>query len=67
MGVLGLILLLCRGGGGVESGEGFAFEDVPRHGEVDFLSNIVPFDGKSAVSLPLPVAGAFVVSPYRVD
>ena len=51
----------------MESGEGFAFADVPRHGEVDFLSNIVPFDGKSAVSLPLPVAGAFVVSPYRVD
>ena len=49
----------------LESGEGFV--DVPRHGEVDFLSNVVPFDGKSAVLPPLPVAGAFVVSPYRVD
>ncbi len=48
-----LVLLLC-GGGVLEAGEGFV--DVPRHGEVDFSSGIVPFDGETAVSLPFPVA-----------
>ena len=50
---IGLVLLLCRGGV-LETGEGFA--GVPRHGEVDFLSGVVPFDGESAVLLPFPVA-----------
>ena len=61
---VGLVLSFCRGGV-LEAGEGFA--DVSRHGEVDFLFVVVPFDGKSSVLLPLPVTGAFVVSPYRVD
>ena len=63
---VGVGLVLSFSGGGVlEVGKGFA--DVSRHGEVHFLSIVVPFDGKSSVSPPLPVTGAFVVSPYRVD
>jgi hypothetical protein len=50
---IGLVLSLCRGGV-LEMGEGFA--EVPWHGEVDFLSGVVPFDGESAVSLPFTVA-----------
>jgi hypothetical protein len=56
MGV-GLILLLCQGGGGGEVVEvGASFLDVPWLGEVDFQSLIVPLNGESAVSFAFPVA-----------
>ncbi len=48
-----MILLLCRVRV-LEAGECFA--DIPRHGEVEFSSGVVPFDSESARSLPFPVA-----------
>ncbi len=42
------------GRGVSEADEGFA--DIPWHGEMNFLSGVVPFDGESTVPLPVPVA-----------
>ena len=43
-----LILTLCQGGS--EADEGFA--DIPLHGEMNFLSGVVPFDAESADRSP---------------
>lgn len=41
-------------GGVLKTGESFA--DVPRHGEVDFLSGIVPFDETDRAGFVRPQA-----------
>jgi hypothetical protein len=56
---VGIWLVLSFSWGSVlESGEDFV--DVVEHQQVDFLSVVVPLDGKVTIFFAVPVAQAFV-------
>jgi hypothetical protein len=55
------IRLVLRCGGGRVAKMGQCLGEISRHQEVNFLSLVVPFNGKSAIAFPFPIARAFII------